>query len=122
MNYPERETGAAVVWALALVSVLLLVGLATVAATAQVIARQRVATVADIAALAGAQASADVCASAEASAQANGMELAECTVEGQDVVVDVAAAPPAVVVRLLGFLGRVVLPVRATARAGPPSP
>ena len=122
MNDEARETGAAVVWALALVSVLLLVGLVSAAATAQVIARQRAATVADIAALAGAQASGDPCAAAEESAQANGMQLAECTVEGMDVVVDVASTPPAVVTRLLGFLGRVAMPVRESARAGPPTP
>ncbi len=122
MSHKEREVGAAVVWALALVSVLLLVGLASAAATAQVIARQRAATVADIAALAGAQASGDPCAAAEESAQANGMQLAECTVEGMDVVVDVASTPPAVVTRLLGLLGRVAMPVRESARAGPPTP
>jgi secretion/DNA translocation related TadE-like protein len=118
----KQETGAAVVWALGLVSLLLLVGLASVAATAQVIARQRAATVADVAALAGAQATGDACATVERSVLANGMELADCAVDGQDVVVGVASAPPAVVVRLLGFLGRVPLPVRASARAGPPSP
>ena len=122
MSAEKQETGAAVVWALGLVSLLLLVGLASVAATAQVIARQRAATVADVAALAGAQATGDSCATVERSVQANGMELADCAVDGQDVVVGVASAPPAVVVRLLGFLGRVPLPVRASARAGPPSP
>lgn len=123
MNGREErdERGAAIVWALALVWVLLLVGFAAAGVTAQTIARQRAATAADIAALAGAQGLGDPCVFAERSARANGMALASCTIEGSDVTVEVTAPPPAVVGRLLAVLGRDAPPVSATARAGPPS-
>ena len=121
-DHEERnERGAAIVWALALVSVLLLVGLAAAGVMAQAVARQRVATAADIAAVAGAQALDDPCACAERSARANGMELSACTIDGPDIIVDVTTPLPGVVGRLLAFLGRDAPPVSATARAGPPS-
>jgi secretion/DNA translocation related TadE-like protein len=109
------------VWALALVNLLLVTGLAAAAVTAQAVARQRVAAAADVAALVAAQSEGNPCTQAADSARANGMELTACTTLGPDVVVSVAAAAPGVVVRLLGLLGRVASPVTASARAGPPA-
>lgn len=115
-----RERGAATLWSLALVNVLLLVGLATAAVGALAVTRQRAATVADVAAVAGAQALVDPCADAVAIVEANGMSAVSCALDGSDVLVEVRADVPPVVSRLLGLLGRSVPEVRASARAGPP--
>lgn len=114
------ERGAAVVWSLALVSLLLTVGLVTMALAAQVVARQRVAAAADVAALVAAQALDDPCGRAGSSAAANGASLTSCGQDGLDVVVEVTMPAPAVVARLLTLLGREAGPVTASARAGPP--
>lgn len=116
----RRDSGAAMVWSLALTSLLLTAGLAAAGVGALAVTRQRVATVADIAALAGAQAVVDQCGTAVASVEANGMAAVSCALDGDDVVVEVSAAAPAVVHRLLGMLGRSAAEVRASARAGPP--
>jgi secretion/DNA translocation related TadE-like protein len=117
---PPRERGAAVVWSLALVSLLLVVGLCTMAAASVMVARQRAAAAADIAALAGAQALADPCGHAGASAAANGAALTACGEDAADVVVEVTVPPPAILDRFLALVGRAAAPVRASARAGPP--
>ena len=114
------DRGVAVVWALALVSVLMLVGLASSGVAAQAVARQRVAAVADIAALAAAQALVEPCGRAARVAGDNGLALTQCEPDGVDVVVEVSAPAPAIVVRLLGFLGRPAEDVREVARAGAP--
>jgi secretion/DNA translocation related TadE-like protein len=114
------DEGAATIWSLALVNLLLLVGLVTAGIAGQAVTRQRAAAVADIAALAGAQSLSDPCAAAGGSAAANGMELATCASDGIDVVVDVRVAAPAIVARLLAFLGREAQPITARARAGAP--
>lgn len=114
------EAGAATVWALALLHLILLAALVSSGAGGLALTRQRAATVADIAALAGAQAVADPCGAAHAAASANGMELPECRWDGTDLVVTVRANPPAVVGRLAVFLGRDPAPVTASARAGAP--
>lgn len=116
----RRERGAAMVWSLALVNVLLLLGLIVGAVGSLAVTRQRAATVADVAAVAGAQAPVDPCAAVVRIVAANGMATASCASDGIDVVVEVSAAAPPVVSRLLGLLGRGVLEVRASARAGPP--
>jgi secretion/DNA translocation related TadE-like protein len=108
------------VWSLALVNVLLLLGLIAAAVGSLAVTRQRAATVADVAAVAGAQASVDPCAEAARIVAANGMATASCASDGIDVVVEVSAAAPPVVSRLLGLLGRSVPEVRVSARAGPP--
>lgn len=115
-----RDRGAATVWSLALVNLLLLVGLAAAGVGALAVIRQRAATVADVAAVAGAEAAVDSCADAVAVVESNGMVAVSCQLEGSDVVVEVSAAAPPVVGRLLGLLGRSVPEVRASARAGPP--
>lgn len=116
----RRERGAALVWSLALMNVLLLLGLIVGAVGALAVTRQRAATVADIAAVAGAQAWVDPCAEVARIVAANEMATASCASDGIDVVVEVSAAAPPVVSRLLGLLGRSVPEVRASARAGPP--
>lgn len=114
------DRGAATVWSLALVTVLLLIGLAAVAVGSLALTRQRAATVADVAAVAGAQALVDPCVDAIAIVQANGMVAVSCRLDGVDVIVDVTTSAPPVVGRLLALLGRGVPEVRASARAGPP--
>lgn len=116
----RRERGAAMVWSLALVNVLLLIGLVVGAVGSLAVTRQRAATVADIAAVAGAQAFVDPCTESARIVAANGMATASCASDGIDVVVEVSAAAPPIVSRLLGLLGRSVPEVRASARAGPP--
>ncbi len=116
------DRGVAIVWALALVSLLLLVGLACAGVAAQAVARQRAATVADLAALAAVQAIVDPCAKAASTAAANGMSLTACAQEGTDVVIEVSSAAPETTVRLLALLGRPAADVRSSARAGEPSP
>jgi secretion/DNA translocation related TadE-like protein len=111
----------AVVWALTLVSVLLLVGLVSSGVAALAVARQRTTSVADIASLAAAQALVDPCGRAADVADQNGMTLTQCTLDGWDVVVQVSAPAPEVVVRLLAFLGRPAGEVQGAARAGAPS-
>jgi Tfp pilus assembly protein PilX len=107
------------VWALALMSMLLLAGLIGVGVAAQAVQRARVAAVADLAALAGAEAD---CSAAERTVTANAMRLESCQPLGGDVMVRVSAEVAPVVARLMGFTGRAAAPVTATARAGPSSP
>jgi secretion/DNA translocation related TadE-like protein len=114
------ERGAATVWALALVNIVLLVGLCSATVGAFAVTRQRVATVADVAALVGAQAISDPCVSAGASAAANGMAMVGGVVDGADVIVQVSAAAPPVARRLLALLGHSAPDVTASARAGLP--
>lgn len=116
----HSDAGAATVWALALVQLILLAALVSAGVASLALTRQRAATVADIAALAGAQAVADACAHAGAAAAANGMELQACAGDGTDVVVTVRAHPPELMGRLALLLGRTPGPVTATARAGAP--
>jgi secretion/DNA translocation related TadE-like protein len=108
------------VWSLALTTLLLTAGLAAAAVGVLAVTRQRAATVADVAAVVGAQAFVDKCAHAVASVEANGMTAVSCELDGADVIVEVSAAAPAIVRRLLGMLGRSAAEVRASARAGPP--
>ena len=116
----RRDRGAAMVWSLALTSLLLTAGLAAAGVGALAVTRQRVATVADVAAVAGAQAFVDKCAHAVASVEANGMTAVSCELDGADVIVEVSTSAPAVVHRLFGILGRSAAEVRASARAGSP--
>lgn len=117
----RSDRGAAVVWSLALVSILGLVALVGGAVGGVVTARQHVAAAADLAALAAAQAPDDPCGHAGAVAQANDVTIDGCRVVGTDVVVEVHGEPPPIVSRLLSFLGAGATPtIRVSARAGPP--
>ena len=114
------DRGAATVLALALVHVLLMLGMVGAVIGAMAVTRARVAAVADLAALAAAQSYGDPCTGARSVAKANGMVAASCTNDGTDLVVEVTAAAPEAVARLLAVLGRDAAPVTARARAGMP--
>jgi len=116
----DDDRGVAIVWALTLMSLLLLVGLLAGAVGQQAVVRQRLASAADVAALAAAQALVDPCGAAERSAAANGARLLDCTMAGQDYLVSVSGPAPNLVRRLFALLGRSSTEVTATARAGPP--
>jgi len=108
------ERGAATVLAMALASVLLLVGLGCAWTGAVVAAHRRAQSAADLAALAGAQAlqaAEDPCAAAGQVAAANQARTVWCEVDGEDVIVAVRVAGP-------GLAGRTPSVV-AEARAGP---
>ena len=76
----------------------------------------RTQTAADLSALAGARFGG--CDRAGAIARANGAELIDCFVEGDDVVVVVQSPAPTLVSRVAAFVGHGTDRVRATARAG----
>ena len=113
------DQGAAVVWTLALIPLLLLAFSASAVAGALAVARQRVATAADVAVLAAAQALADPCAAADRAAHANGTTLVACSVEADDVTVTVSRPAPELVARIAGMLGGDPPDLSSTARAGP---
>ena len=114
------DAGFAVIWALALSTVVMAVGLVGMATALRAAERARVGGIADVAALAGAQADWDPCAAAAAVVTANGMSLMSCDLEDADVVVTVTDAVDPLVEKLWAALGQRALPVRVTARAGPP--
>ena len=115
------ERGAAIVWALALVAVIAVFGLAASAVALRVAARQQAAAAADLAALAGAAAPDDQCAVAAHLADANGATLVDCRTDGTDLVVTVNAEAPNALQLFATVLGAQVSPVEATARAGAPA-
>ncbi len=116
----RRDAGAALVWSLALVSVLMLVATVGLVLASLAVTRQRAASVADVAALTAAQSLSEQCGHAASVAAGNGMRLEECSVDGTDVLVRVAAPPPAVVVRAMALLGGMASDVTADARSGLP--
>ena len=116
----DRDDGIAIVWALALVSLLMIVTAVGAVAVGVATVRMRVASVADLAALAGAEAAGDACTAASAVVVANGLGFADCTSDGTDVVVTVTGTLPDVTARLIVALGGMTSVVSATARAGPP--
>jgi secretion/DNA translocation related TadE-like protein len=113
MTRPD-ERGAATVFAVACLAVLLLVGSALGVVAAMVRAHRAAQSAADLAALAAASAlvrGRDPCGSAAAITVANGAELVACDIQRRDVVVAVEVAGP----RWLGQTGDLT----AQARAGP---
>lgn len=111
---PSR--GAATVLVVALAGLLLLVGAAAAVVGAIVVAHRTAQAAADLSALAGAATLAehsgrDPCATAAEVAAANGAAVSSCTVEGQDVLVEVTVPGP----RWLGQDHD----LHAVARAGP---
>lgn len=112
MTRPER--GAATLFAVACLAVLLLLGSALGVVAAMVHAHRLAQTAADLSALGAAgvhQRGGRACAEAERLAQANGADLASCRTEGTAVEVTVVVTGP----RWLGQSGD----LRGTARAGP---
>ena len=115
------ERGVAIVWSLALITMIGLAAFLAAAVGGLVATRQEVSTIADLAAVAGAQSLGDPCGSAAAVVRSNGAQLVGCQVVGADVVADVALPAPTVVVRLLAVLGAgPPAMVRVSARAGLP--
>lgn len=99
MSHDQR--GAATVLVVAMAGVLLLVGAASGVVAAIVVAHRKAQAAADLAALAGASTLADPvrsardpCAIAGEVAAANDADLTSCSVEGQDLVVEVTVAGP----------------------------
>ena len=108
------ERGAATVFGLGLVAVLLVATAVAVVVTQVVVARHGAAAAADLGALAGAGAARsghEPCAAVARAVSAGGAELVECRVEGLDVVVTAAARTRTV----LGLWWR----PKSSARAGP---
>ena len=116
----REERGAATVWTLALLGVVLMVGAVSSAVAVQAIVRQQAATAADVAAIAGAQAIDDACGAASTSADANGVALVACSMDGADIVVTVRRPAPEFVRRVLALVGGSATDVSASSRAGPP--
>lgn len=104
-----RDRGSATLLLVMLVGLCLLLAGAGLGIARIALARVQVASAADLAALAGSE-NLD-CAVARAVAQANGADLLDCTVHGDDLVVRVGLG-----ITLAGRL----LHLSAQARAGPP--
>lgn len=112
MTAPER--GAASLLVIACLGVLLLVGSALAVVAAMVTAHRTAQAAADLAALAGAtaqQRGRDPCAAARATAVDNGAALADCTLAGDVLTVEVVVPGP-------DWLGQ-PHDLSARARAGP---
>ncbi|WP_193611101.1 Rv3654c family TadE-like protein [Nocardioides lijunqiniae] len=108
------EGGAATLFAVSCLAVLLMLGAALGVVAAVVVAHRQAQAAADLSALAGAEVlgrGRDPCAAAAQVAAANGARLAACTVTGRDVLVEVVVAGP-------HWLGQQADP-SARARAGP---
>lgn len=108
------ERGTATVAVLSLIGVVLLVAGAAAAVLGAVVAHRQAQAAADLAALSAATAAgqgADACGAAGRVARANSGQLADCRLEGDDVLVTVTVEMPGAV----DVLGE----VRARARAGP---
>lgn len=108
----RADRGAGTVFAAFALLALLLLAAAGIEMGGAVVARHRAQSAADLAALAAAAQlveGGEACAAAGRLAEGNRARLAECSIEGIDVVVRVSVALP------LGVLG----PAVAVARAGP---
>lgn len=91
------ERGSATLFAVACLSLLMVLGAALGVVAAMVHAHRQAQAAADLAALAGAQAAVrgrDPCAAAGSVATANGARLGSCRVAGRDVLVEVEVAGP----------------------------
>jgi secretion/DNA translocation related TadE-like protein len=112
---PRRgEGGAATLFAVSCLAVLLLLGAALGVVAAVVSAHRQAQAAADLSALAGAEVlgrGRDPCAAAADVAVANGARLGSCTVAGREVLVEVTAPGP-------HWLGQDVDPT-ARSKAGP---
>lgn len=110
----NRERGAASVWVVNCLSLLLVVGAGTGVVAAMVVAQRRAQSAADLAALAGAHAwvsGRDACAAAGRFASANGARLVVCVVSDAAVTVEVLVSGPHWLGQRADFTGE--------ARAGP---
>ena len=110
----RHERGAASLFAVACLAMLLLVGAALGVVAAMLRAHRTAQAAADLSALAAAVASGrgdDPCAAAAAIAVANGATLTSCSTQGREALVQVVVDGP----RWLGQVGDLA----AEARAGP---
>lgn len=110
----RSERGAATVFAIAALGLLLVIGLAGVVTGSAVLAHRQAGSAADLAALAAAQAAQagrPPCPEARRIARANRAELTRCTAQGWVVDVEVWVAGP--------MIAGAVLRLPARARAGP---
>lgn len=113
-NRKRSDDGAATVFGLALVALLVTVGLAGAVVAGAVLAHRRAQSAADLAALAAAQAAqgaGDPCAAAARVARRNHAVLGSCTMDGWAALVRVHVDGP----RIVG----VSMSLPARARAGP---
>jgi secretion/DNA translocation related TadE-like protein len=114
------EKGSGTVFGIALIGVISLMGFVAVAQVQATLLSHSVQGAADLSAIAGAQSLADPCAGAESIALFNGVILKHCFIDGGNVSVEVEAATPSLVAKLLDRFGISVNNVRAVATAGPP--
>lgn len=118
----HADDGSGTVLSLAAVSIVCVAAAATWGVLDGVVAHQRALAAADLAALAGAQHLAggdSPCDVAARVAQANGTSIADCAVDGADVIVTVVTPAPTLLARLAALAGAQELRVKASARAGP---
>jgi len=108
-----RDDGFALLWSLALVGALMIIGMAGLSLCALTLAHARAGNAADLAAIAAASNARDPCGSADRVAVANSARLTGCTFADGDVIVRVQVRAPAIA----QWLGSDRLEV--TARAGP---
>ncbi len=109
----SRDDGYALLWSLALVGALVIVGAAGLSLCSLALAHARATNAADLAAIAAASNPLAPCESAGRIAQANSAELIDCTNSDADAIVRVRVQAPAIA----QWLGSDHL--EATARAGP---
>jgi secretion/DNA translocation related TadE-like protein len=116
----DHEKGSGTVLGIALIGVISMLGFLAVAQAQATLLSHSVQGAADLSAIAGAQSFTDPCARAESIASSNRVRLTRCFVDGADVSVEVEAATPSLVAKLLNRFGLTVNNVRAVATAGPP--
>ncbi|CAB4912562.1 MAG: hypothetical protein F2806_08690 [Actinobacteria bacterium] len=116
----DHEKGSGTVLGIALIGVISMLGFVAVAQAQATLLSHSVQGAADLSAIAGAQSFSDPCARAESIASLNRVRLTRCFVDGADVSVEVEAATPTLVSKLLNRFGMTVNNVRAVATAGPP--
>ena len=109
----HRDRGAATVWMLGLLSVLMFALYFVMGVAQYAIARSAAAGAADMAALAAAAKLESACTVAQGVASQNAARLVECVVRGADVDVQVEVAAPTL------FRPFRTTPLRADALAGP---
>jgi secretion/DNA translocation related TadE-like protein len=116
------DLGSATILGCALMCVCLVVGLAALALGELSAARAKLSSAADLAALAGADhlTSGDPCSAAERVAVLGGGRLAQCEVEGGDVMVTISGDPPGLVAKIVTMAGAEPPTIQVRARAGPP--
>lgn len=110
------DRGIAAVWAVALAYLLILVAIVVGGFAGVAAARMKAATVADLAAIAAVQGAG--CGSAAEVVEGNDLSLTACGAHDGDVVVEVAAPPPLMLIRLMDWLGQSPPVIRVSVRAG----